>query len=51
MLGQKDNAEYIIELVKPNLDEDELEDFGMETHSGIEDETGEECWITIPSTS
>lgn len=50
MLGQKDNAEYIIELVKPNLDEDELEDFGMETHSGIEDETGEECRITIPST-
>ncbi|KAG4438023.1 hypothetical protein IFR05_006482 [Cadophora sp. M221] len=50
MLGQREDIEYVIERVSQDLDEDELEDFGVEACSGIEDETGEECRIICPYT-
>lgn len=48
MLGQKlDEAEYVIEIPQENLDDDDMDDFGIEPCDGLED--GEECRIFIPA--
>ncbi|OAQ58683.2 hypothetical protein VFPPC_14850 [Pochonia chlamydosporia 170] len=39
MLGQQDDFEDAVEAAGNKLDEDELEDFGFEAVSGLEDET------------
>lgn len=49
MLGRKDDIEYVIERDGEKLDEDEMEDFGLEACMGIEDEDGAECRIIVPS--
>ncbi|KAF4625916.1 hypothetical protein G7Y89_g12249 [Cudoniella acicularis] len=50
MLGRKDGVQYVIERAGNDIDEDEMEDFGLEAFSGHEDETGVECQIIVPST-
>ena len=47
-LGQMDEkAEYVIERAGEGLDEDDLDDFGVEAYSGL-DENGEECQVIAP---
>ena len=50
MLGQKDDIEYVLERAGVELDEYEMEDFGLEPCSGLEDETDAECQIFVPYT-
>jgi hypothetical protein len=50
MLGQQDDIEDVVEAAGNKLDEDELDDLGLEAVSGLEDETGDECLVVFPST-
>lgn len=48
MLGQRnDKDEFVIEIPQKNLDDDDMDDFGIEACDGLED--GEECQIFIPA--
>lgn len=48
-LGEAEQAtEYVVEKAGKGLDEDEVEDFGVQTHLGTDDESGESCQIFMP---
>lgn len=49
MLGQKDDVEDVVKAACSKLDEDELDDFGLEAVSGLEDATGDECLVVFPN--
>jgi len=49
MLSQQDDIEDVVEAAGNKLDEDELDDFGLEAVSGLEDETGDDCLVVFPS--
>jgi hypothetical protein len=50
MLARKEGgaSDYIIERAGQELDKDEIDDFGVATRSGTDDETGEACEIIVP---
>jgi hypothetical protein len=48
MLTLNDGAEYSIERAIEPLDEDDLEDFGVESRPGLEDVDGAGCQIIVP---
>lgn len=51
VLGLKDEEiEYVIEMADEDLDDDDMNDFGLESREGLE-EDGEKCRIIIPADS
>jgi hypothetical protein len=48
MLGLQDDIEDVVEVAGKELDEHELNDYGLEAVSGLEDETTDECWVIFP---
>ncbi|KAF3910649.1 hypothetical protein ABW21_db0205587 [Orbilia brochopaga] len=49
LLGQKDEkVEYVIEMADEDLDDDDMDDFGVESRDGLE-EGGEMCRVVFPA--
>lgn len=48
VLGQKnDGAEYVVEVADEDLDDDDVDEFGVESHDGLEEDGGR-CRIFVP---